>query len=232
MRLYFKRILNNKVIRISNNNLFQRQRFNFFNFNSSKPTFLDKNQRKVEEFYEPNDELTFIDGRCLISESQTNQIRIFKYFQLFLVTPLNILFAYKFIQNLIYFRLIKSLLWGILCMMATRLNYGIHNNLYHFVDKIYLLEDGIKTEFTFHNTKKAIVTDNINIRKANQKELLFIINLAPNVFDKFIPIIINEQIYFLAKENEISNKGVFSAMMNGNYIKKCRDKNEKIIDIK
>ena len=233
MRLHFKKFIFNQASKSANKNLLKSQSFGFFKFNSSKIDFLDKIQKKSEEFYEPNDELTFINGKCLISTSKTNQIRTFKYFQLFLVTPLNLFFAYKTIKSLVLFRIVRTVIWGFLCIMATRLNYGINSNLYHFVDKIYLFEDGLKTEFTFYNTKEVIVTDNINVRKANQKEVLFILNLAPNVFDKFLPIIINEKVYFIAKENEISNKGVFSAMMDGNYISvKPKDNNEKIIDIK
>ena len=109
----------------------------------------------------------------------------------------------------------------------------MQTNLYYFVDKIYLHEDGLKTEFTFFNVKQSLVTENKNIRQASQKEVMFILNLAPNIFEKFVPIIINTKVYFIAKDNEIANKPLFSAVMSGNYVRsKADSNNENIIDIK
>ena len=93
----------------------------------------------------------------------------------------------------------------------------------------------MRSELSFFNSKQNLITDNINIRKVNQKEIMFIQQLAPRILDKFAPIIIDQKVFFISKETDIVNKAVFAAVMNGNYIRENSMKNienEKIIDIK
>ena len=231
MNLTIRRLLSTQ--KLVSKRMFKFQNCKFMGKFNNSQDFVDKNETKTEEFYEIEDKLSFVNGKYLLSQSKSTDIKGFRMFQLLVVTPVNIYLGYKTIKSVIFLRPIRSIFWGILFLLASRLNYGIHSNLFHFVDKIYLLEDGMKSEFTFYNAKQTIVTENINIRKVNQKEVMFILTLAPNIFDKFVPIIINHKVYFLAKENEIANKPVFSAVMSGNYIRIKSDKdNEKIIDIK
>ena len=90
----------------------------------------------------------------------------------------------------------------------------------------------MRTEFTFFNKRENLITENIKIRNVNQKEVMFILQMAPRIFDRFLPIIIDNKVYFIAKENDILNKPIFSAVMSGKYIKeKINDKDGKTIDI-
>jgi hypothetical protein len=213
-------------------NLFNLQRFGLFsNFNKSE-SIIDKHINRVEEVYQVDENLPFVDGKYLLSSSNTNEVNTFRSFHLFIITPINLFFGYKLVKSVITLRPIRSLFWSVLFLGTCKVNYGIKNNLQHFIDKVYLLEDGNRSEITFHISRQKLVTDNIKIRKANQKEVMFITTMAPHIFDKFVPIIIENKIYFIAKENDISNKPIFSAVMNGNTILMKKDKNEKVIDIK
>jgi hypothetical protein len=230
MRLTLNRLfLQNKF---QAKNLFSYQRFGFFNNFNQTSKIIDKNVNIVEEVYQLEETLPFVQGKYLLSNSITTEVNTFKSFHKFIILPINIFIGYKLVKSLILLRPIKSIFWTILFLAACKVNFGVRNNLHHFIDKVYLLEDGQRSEITFHITNKSLVTENIKIRKANQKELMFIMNLAPQIFDKFVPIIIDNKIYFLSKENEISNKPVFSAVMSGNTILMKKDKVEKVIDIK
>lgn len=210
----------------------QIQRFGVFNNFTKTEDIVDKNKNTYEEFYNIDEQLHFENGRYLLSSSNTSEITTFRSFQMFLITPINMFFGYKLVKSMILLRPIKSIFWGLLFLGASKINYGIIKNLQHFIDKIYLLEDGQRTEFTLYVSQKKFITENIKIRKVNQKEVMFIMTLSPHIFDKFVPIIIDNKIYFIAKENDITNKPLFSAVMNGNTILMKRDKNEKVIDIK
>lgn len=216
--------------KFNKNKLFNIQKNTFFGFKKNSD-FIQPKTGKVEE-YEIEEKLPFIKGKYLVSQSKTKEIRNYKAFQLFALTPINIFFGYKTLKNIILIRPIRSIFCGILFLMISKVNYGIHKNLYQFIDKIYILEDGMRTEFTFFNKRENLITENIKIRNVNQKEVMFILQMAPRIFDRFLPIIIDNKVYFIAKENDILNKPIFSAVMSGKYIKeKINDKDGKTIDI-
>jgi hypothetical protein len=230
MRLTLNRlVLHNKF---QAKTLFRYQRFGFLNNFNKTDKIIDKNVNRVEEVYQLEETLPFVEGKYLLSSSVTTEVNTFRSFHLYVITPINVFFGYKLVKSLIMLRPVRSIFWGILFLGTCKVNYGIKNNLHHFIDKVYLLEDGHRSEITFHISSESLVTENIKIRKANQKEVMFIMTLAPHIFDKFVPIIIENKIYFISKENDISNKPVFSAVMNGNTISMRKDKCEKVIDIK
>ena len=142
--IYKTKCFNKKLINI--------QQFRFFGFDSSNNDFVDKNNQKGEEYHEVEEKLPFVKGKILISQSKTNEIKIFKFFQFFLIMPINLFFCYKSIKSILLVRPIRTIFWGALCVLLSKTNYGIHTNLKQFVDKIYLLEDGLRSEFTFFNS--------------------------------------------------------------------------------
>ena len=224
-----------KIIYRSNHQnriLFKLKRSSFFRNSHFENDFLDKNSKKVEEFYETEEKLSFEDGKFLIWKSQCDDVKYFKNFQLMLVLPFNIYFGYKTIHNLIMIGTFKSvIIWGGLFMLSLKIYLGLRVNLNQFINNIFLLEDGFRTEFSFYSSMKNIVTDNINIRKPSAREVMLIVANVSHILEKFVPLIINQKMYFLAKTNETYNKPIFLAIMNGNYIKFKRS-DEKIIDIK
>lgn len=223
--LFPKSKLTPRLFKFPKRNMFQ-------NFNKNKD-FIDKDEKKNEEYFEVDDNLQFINGKFLLSKSNLQDLKGFKKLQVFVLTPINLYLGYKLLTSVIFFRPLRAVLWGVAFLGFTRLNYGFHINLLHFVDTIYLLEGGTKTEFVLVSGNNRIITENINIRKPNQKEIMFIMTLSPSIFEKFVPLLINNNVYFLSKDIEITNKPLFAAVMNGNYIRTKKEKNDdNVIDIK
>ena len=192
------------------------QKYNFSEQNEEKNK---QNNKQEKIYYDSKISLSFTDGKYLISKSNTNEITNFKKFQVFALYPLNAYFGYKAIKSFLNGSSIKLAFWLALTIAAFRINYGVHYNLVNFINEISLLEGGNKTEISLFNSSKIIIVDNSKIKIVGKKEINSFLSTAPHVFDRFFPIIVDEEIFFMSKECEITKKDILAEILKGNYIK-------------
>jgi hypothetical protein len=225
-------LLNKNLKFISSQKVLKFPQKNFFEkFYKKEKFYVQPKNINIDDmsYHEPSQPILFQNNKYNILTSQENT-KIANVIQYGLIYPITLLSGYKLITSIFKFKIIGSLMWGAIFVYISRLSRGFGQNKYFMIKRIDLLDDGRTIEvFTYANKFKA---DIASIRKVTAEEAMYYAGLIGGT--DYIPIIIRDEIFIIARSSEINDQEVFSAITGGSYIKLTKDKTvdkEDIIDI-
>jgi hypothetical protein len=181
------------------------------------------------KFYEPAEPLLFKEKAYLILDSPKD-IKTANIIQYGLLYPGFFISGYKLITTVLKFKILGSIIWGVIFAYICRFIKGFNQNRYYMITKINLLEDGKSIQI--HTFANKFTIDISSLRKVTHEEALYYTQLIGGT--DYIPIVIKDDIYIVSKNCKIYDRALFNAITSGNYVKITEEKKvdkEDTIDI-
>lgn len=178
----------------------------------------EKNNTETnQDWYVPSEPLVFENSRMNLVQANSSDVRLQKILRNLICLPISVLSVYKLVFSIINFRIISTILWGIIATFSIKIIKGLDINNHFIIKNIDLMQDGRQIEISTQHMKK--IFDIKDIRRLNTEETKFIMTKMPDFAISYLPIIVNNQILLVPKSGKFTNTQLFKEICNGKYIK-------------
>jgi hypothetical protein len=210
----FYRINNKSII-----NFFKKKKFNPFGESNEYTEQILKN--KKEDYFDVHEHLIFQEGKLQITSANDSDKNLANRLKNFLVVPATAFFGYKLGNSIIFFRPIRSVIWGLLFFASVRLYKGLSINKHYFIYNINLLQDGKRVELL--GESEPLIVDIKEIRRLTPEETLYVNEMFPDARMAYLPLVVKDQFFLMFNNSKIYHKEIFKAISQGKYIRVKED---------
>lgn len=176
-----------------------------------------ENTNNDPDWYETYEPRVFQNSRTNLVMANNYDSRASFALKNFIMYPIILLSTYKFLIAISGLRIFSTIFWGACGAICTKIVRGLEVNRRYIVLQIDLMDDGknvvVKTE---KNTKTYNIKD---IRRLNNDEIIMISSRVPEFHLKYLPIIINDEVFLIDKTSNFSDTHLFKEICNGKFIK-------------
>jgi hypothetical protein len=151
-------------------NIFKKQKFNPFGQSNEYTEEMLKN--KKEDYFDVHEHLIFQEGKLPIITANDSDKYLANRLKNFIVLPALAFFGYNLTKSIIFFRPIRSIIWGSIFFITIRVYKGLSVNKHYFIYNINLLQDGKRVELLGEG--EPLIVDIKEIRRLTPEETIYV----------------------------------------------------------